>query len=83
MGLKDADLHTKRTGHADFDDKTSEAAKPIKLEAPKTAMESEEIAVAAAESNQPEGDFSIFSCSELIALIGFYVMWEVHYSRFL
>eukprot|EP00250_Pteridium_aquilinum_P034174 c7186_g1_i1 orf=303-1526(-) len=29
----ECDLHTKRTGHEEFDDKTSEAAKPISLEA--------------------------------------------------
>ncbi|XP_010929798.1 uncharacterized protein [Elaeis guineensis] len=50
----ETDLHTKRTGHADFVDKTSEAAKPIELEAPKAPMESEESAVAPAESNQSE-----------------------------
>ncbi|XP_022871483.1 uncharacterized protein LOC111390652 [Olea europaea var. sylvestris] len=31
----ESDLHTKRTGHTEFADKTSEAAKPISLEAPK------------------------------------------------
>ncbi|KAK8948484.1 hypothetical protein KSP39_PZI005422 [Platanthera zijinensis] len=31
----ESDLHTKRTGHVDFTDKTTEAAKPIELEAPK------------------------------------------------
>ncbi|KAK6122804.1 hypothetical protein DH2020_043447 [Rehmannia glutinosa] len=31
----ESDLHTKRTGHTEFVDKTSEAAKPISLEAPK------------------------------------------------
>lgn len=31
----ESDLHTKRTGHTEFVDKTSEAAKPIDLEAPK------------------------------------------------
>ena len=28
-------MHTKRTGHSEFVDKTSDAAKPISLEAPK------------------------------------------------
>ncbi|KAJ4846023.1 hypothetical protein Tsubulata_002538, partial [Turnera subulata] len=31
----ESDLHTKRTGHADFEDKTAETTKPISLEAPK------------------------------------------------
>lgn len=31
----ESDLHTKRTGHNEFVDKTSEAAKPISLEAPR------------------------------------------------
>lgn len=35
--LKESDLHTKRTGHTDFVDKTSEATKPISLEVPKVA----------------------------------------------
>lgn len=30
-------MHTKRTGHTDFVDKTAEAAKPISLEAPKNS----------------------------------------------
>lgn len=39
---KESDLHTKRTGHTEFTDKTLEAAKPISLEAPKVAAESED-----------------------------------------
>lgn len=33
--IQESDLHTKRTGHNDFVDKTSETVKPISLEAPK------------------------------------------------
>ncbi|GAV66168.1 UBA domain-containing protein/PUB domain-containing protein [Cephalotus follicularis] len=49
----DSDLHTKRTGHTEFVDKTLEAAKPISLEVPKVAMESEDT-VDASSSNQAE-----------------------------
>ena len=37
--IKESDLHTKRTGHTEFVDKTMETVKPISLEAPKAAME--------------------------------------------
>lgn len=37
--MKESDLHTKRTGHTEFVDKTMETVKPISLEAPKAAME--------------------------------------------
>lgn len=40
--MKESDLHTKRTGHTEFVDKTSEAAKPINLEAPKAPMDIDE-----------------------------------------
>lgn len=33
--VQESDLHTKRTGHTEFVDKTSEAAKPISLEVQK------------------------------------------------
>ena len=46
-------MHTKRTGHTDFVDKTSEAAKPITLEAPKAADGSE-------DSGQPQGTISVY-----------------------
>ena len=35
--VKESDLHTKRTGHTEFVDKTLEAEKPISLEVPKAA----------------------------------------------
>ncbi|KAM7273545.1 hypothetical protein ACFE04_028209 [Oxalis oulophora] len=38
----ESDMHTKRTGHAEFVDKTIEAAKPISLKAPKKAPESDD-----------------------------------------
>ena len=53
------DLHTKRTGHAEFTDKTLEAAKPIDLEAPlKPASESMAMDVDASGSGEPQGDVS-------------------------
>ncbi|XP_010522396.1 PREDICTED: vicilin-like seed storage protein At2g18540 [Tarenaya hassleriana] len=48
----ESDLHTKRTGHTEFVDKTMEATKPISLEAPKVAMETDE-ADDASGSGQP------------------------------
>lgn len=52
--MKESDLHTKRTGHTEFVDKTSEAAKPISLEVPKVAMDVDD-PVDATTSSQPEG----------------------------
>ncbi|GMI78699.1 hypothetical protein like AT1G04850 [Hibiscus trionum] len=49
----ESDLHTKRTGHTEFVDKTLESAKPISLEVPKVAMDSEE-AVDADSTSQSE-----------------------------
>lgn len=52
--MKESDLHTKRTGHTEFVDKTADAAKPISLEVPKvTASESEDVAA----TSQTEGTF--------------------------
>lgn len=53
--LKESDLHTKRTGHTEFVDKTSEAAKPISLEVPKATDESQEVVDASGSSSQPQG----------------------------
>ncbi|KAG2651098.1 hypothetical protein PVAP13_1NG247800 [Panicum virgatum] len=51
----EVDLHTKRTGHKDFADKTAEAAKPIDLEAPlKPASSSEAMDVDALASASEE-----------------------------
>lgn len=54
MILKESDLHTKRTGHTEFLDKTAEAAKPISLEVPKVAANEVEGEVSASTS-QSEG----------------------------
>ncbi|KAJ0969655.1 hypothetical protein J5N97_022532 [Dioscorea zingiberensis] len=48
------DLHTKRTGHAEFANKTSETAKPIDLEKPAKADGGPEESAAGAESSQSE-----------------------------
>lgn len=48
--MKESDLHTKRTGHTEFVDKTSEAAKPISLEVPKSAESGADGAVDASTS---------------------------------
>ncbi|XP_020206127.1 UBX domain-containing protein 1 [Cajanus cajan] len=51
----ESDLHTKRTGHTEFVDRTSEAVKPISLEAPKVdATYSSENPSAAASTDQNE-----------------------------
>jgi hypothetical protein len=52
-------LHTKRTGHAEFVDKTQETAKPISLEAPKITKEDAEMtdAAGASSSDQKEDMF--------------------------
>jgi len=53
-----SDLHTKRTGHSEFVDKTSETVKPISLEAPKVdAAASSENPSGAASTDQNEGVF--------------------------
>ncbi|KAJ0962094.1 hypothetical protein J5N97_029922 [Dioscorea zingiberensis] len=48
------DLHTKRIGHSEFTDKTSETAKLIDLEKPAKADGGPEESVAGAESSQSE-----------------------------
>lgn len=49
-------MHTKRTGHTEFADKTSENAKPISLEVPKEAADAADaMDVDASSSGQPEG----------------------------
>lgn len=51
-------MHTKRTGHTGFVDKTAEAAKPISLEVPKGGSESQE----GGTSDQNEGGvFCLFN----------------------
>lgn len=79
------DLHTKRTGHAEFTDKTSETAKPIDLEnATKSHGGTEESALEG-ESSQSEGMFCFndlevhcFWIEEKVA-IGFgQLIWYLH-----
>lgn len=48
------DLHTKRTGHTEFVDKTLEAAKPISLEVPKAVDEESKMEVDASSSGNFE-----------------------------
>ncbi|GKV16701.1 hypothetical protein SLEP1_g27303 [Rubroshorea leprosula] len=81
----ESDLHTKRTGHTEFVDKTSEAAKPINLEAPKTVAESEE-AVDASSSSQseemvvPEVDKKLLEELELMGFPTARATRALHYS---
>lgn len=54
--VKESDLHTKRTGHTEFVDKTSETAKPISLEVPKATDEPQEVVDESnSKSSQPQG----------------------------
>jgi hypothetical protein len=62
--VKESDLHTKRTGHTEFSDKTSEAAKPISLEVPKEAAGSEQ--ATDASTSQPEGTISVHCFSYFV-----------------
>lgn len=56
--VKETDLHTKRTGHTDFVDRTEEEAKPIDLETPKApAANSEEGGTSG--SNEAQGFFLV------------------------
>lgn len=64
-------MHTKRTGHTEFVDKTADAAKPISLEVPKvTASASED---AADGTSQTEGTF----CNSAFCISWGYV-WSEH-----
>lgn len=51
-------MHTKRTGHTEFADKTLEAAKPISLEAPKVDAEAEDGGDASASKSEGMEQFS-------------------------
>ena len=53
--LKESDLHTKRTGHTEFVDKTLEVAKPISLEVPKMTTTEAEGSANASTSHSEEG----------------------------
>jgi hypothetical protein len=62
--VKESDLHTKRTGHTEFADKTLEAAKPISLEVPKAAAELEQ--ATNASTSEPEGTISVHCFSYFV-----------------
>lgn len=73
--VKETDLHTKRTGHTEFVDKTSEAAKPISLEVPKVMDESQEAVDAGGSSSEPQGTASKKKLWRLlIQLFGFTIL---------
>lgn len=72
--VKESELHTKRTGHTEFMDKTSEAAKPISLEVPKV-VDSEEDAVSSACSGQPEGQTANFDWFS--SIVELYRVWTL------
>lgn len=54
--MKESDLHTKRTGHTEFADKTSEAAKPISLEAPKPKDDVDMVEAGNGSNSNKEGN---------------------------
>ena len=56
--VQEVDLHTKRTGHKDFTDKTAEAAKPIDLETSlnlASSSEAMDVDTPASASEKPQG----------------------------
>lgn len=61
--MKESDLHTKRTGHIEFTDKTAEGVKPISLEVPKAKADDEDMAEVGDDSGtgQHEGSNSLLS----------------------
>lgn len=56
--MKETDLHTKRTGHTDFVDRTEEEAKPIDLEGPKAPAANPEEG-GNSGSNEAQGFFPV------------------------
>lgn len=64
-------MHTKRTGHTEFTDKTLEAVKPISLEVPKGDVVMEE-ADGASSSNQSEGIVECMMCFVFFS-------WQCHH----
>ncbi|ONK77222.1 uncharacterized protein A4U43_C02F4340 [Asparagus officinalis] len=80
------DLHTKRTGHGDFTDKTMETAKPIELEAPKAADAVEESPGGAESSDLsqemvvPDVDKSLFEQLESMGFPPARATRALHYS---
>lgn len=63
--MKESDLHTKRTGHTEFTDKTAEGVKPISLEVPKAKADDEDMAEVGDDTDdgtgQHEGSNSLLS----------------------
>ena len=58
MCAQEVDLHTKRTGHKDFVDKTTEVANPINLEAslnPASSSEAMHVDAPSSASEKPQG----------------------------
>ncbi|PKI57597.1 vicilin-like seed storage protein At2g18540 [Punica granatum] len=81
----ESDLHTKRTGHTEFVDKTSESAKPISLEVPKAAVESDEQVDASTSSQSeemivPEVDKKLLEELELMGFSTARATRALHYS---
>ena len=59
-------MHTKRTGHAEFVDKTSEATAPISLEAPKV---SDDVAMGEAGDSSSSGQQEGTDCCMCLLMI--------------
>ncbi|KAG5029460.1 hypothetical protein JHK87_012974 [Glycine soja] len=83
----ESDLHTKRTGHTEFVDKTSEAVKPISLEAPKvdaTASSENPSAAASTDKNEemvvPEVDKKLLKELESMGFSTARATRALHYS---
>ncbi|KAB1213667.1 UBX domain-containing protein 1-A [Morella rubra] len=80
----ESDLHTKRTGHTEFVDKTSEATKPISLEVPKAAAESDQAANASTSQSEemvvPEVDKNLLEELEAMGFSTARATRALHYS---
>ncbi|KAJ1426077.1 Zinc finger C2H2-type [Sesbania bispinosa] len=80
----ESDLHTKRTGHTEFVDKTSEAAKPISLEAPKVDATSQDTSGATTDQNEemvvPEVDKKLLEELESMGFSTARATRALHYS---
>lgn len=64
------DLHTKRTGHTEFTDKTMEAAKPIDLEAAPPKPAGKAMDVDASASAEPQGEVVVVEMIERVMICG-------------
>ncbi|OIW19196.1 hypothetical protein TanjilG_04939 [Lupinus angustifolius] len=80
----ESDLHTKRTGHTEFVDKTSEATKPISLEAPKVGATAEDSVTATTNQDEemvvPEVDKKILEELESMGFSAARATRALHYS---